>query len=968
MPPCLSTLLSWRRGDLCQRWMKPREPQTPWDDTGAEPNDDAMDLDDEEPFQVPHLDGPNHEVLSKPVPKPVPKGPCRDHYPGAARTYGKEPTFMETFLEHDEHSDMRKSNLYYPFASAEEWEWAAWINRTKLTLSEIDELLKLRLTSKMHLSFTSAKDLRSRIESLPAGPKWKATVWKTPYPTKKPLTLYYRDPLCPLHPLRFWESSEKLMRIYTEWLSGDHAWEIQSQLPEGATVLGAALSSDKTQLTSMTGNRQAHPLLISLANLDMAFRTKASHHALLLLALLPIAKFLEKNKENVGVLHSRLFHAIMDFILHPLKVMARIGQMMRDPLGWRRFCFTPLVAYIVDTPESCLIAAVAGKRSSVTTAFFKQFGDPYRHPPRTAEYTIEQLQKVEKVAHPWRDLSRYVENAKQMGLSGVHRPFWRNWPLAEPHKFLTPEVLHHWLKMFYDHVCKWCILAVGAEEIDFRFSVLRPHTGMRHFKEGISKAKQTTGREHRDIQRYIVPVIAGAPGVSKSFVVTVASINDFFYHGQAPRITEAVLEGFGKEKKGPINNWWIPKLEFLQSVIPAIRNSGVPLQWSADITERAHIDLVKDPASNSNNQEHEEQITRHLDRRDKCRDFDLATAMAEAGVDFGALDFIARTAKTDNNALQEQDDDTPPLLDSTSQLLAQIDPVSRLGGTSREITDFFLLSSLLAQGRFPNAPVPFRTFMSLDNATAFQLSRDPVGRRLTVDAAGTKFCLDDFRHALAVYLHRIPDAHLVIGGKRPILESWDLPFEKIEYWKSVRIQSRSFHDPKKILQPETVNAAPPDGEWKCGRCDAVIVNTNSRFQWPASGLEGHTVCQLRMIFRVVPRDGYAQPAGTDGFLAYVQRFDIVPQLNPSTQLKGAFPEPASGMYVLKRAKRVDGTRQGDIIPLDRLRVPVELTPQFGKEADKRLKKETSLDHCDSFWLSKWFNKELFYALSQSKVS
>ena len=67
----------------------------------------------------------------------------------------------------------------------------------------------------------------------------------------------------------------------------------QDKLPEGATVLGAVLSSDKMQLTSMTGNHRAHPLLISLANINMEFRTKACHHAFLLLALLPIAKFVK---------------------------------------------------------------------------------------------------------------------------------------------------------------------------------------------------------------------------------------------------------------------------------------------------------------------------------------------------------------------------------------------------------------------------------------------------------------------------------------------------------------------------------------------------------------------------------------------------------------------------------------------------------------------------------------------------
>lgn len=46
---------------------------------------------------------------------------------------------------------------------------------------------------------------------------------------------------------------------------------IQSQLPEGATLLGTLVSSDKTTISAMTGNRVAHPLLISLTDIVMDF-------------------------------------------------------------------------------------------------------------------------------------------------------------------------------------------------------------------------------------------------------------------------------------------------------------------------------------------------------------------------------------------------------------------------------------------------------------------------------------------------------------------------------------------------------------------------------------------------------------------------------------------------------------------------------------------------------------------------
>lgn len=101
--------------------------------------------------------------------------------------------------------------------------------------------------------------------------------------------------------------------------------------------------------------------------------------------------------------------------------------------------------------------------------------------------------------------------------------------------------------------------------------------------------------------------------------------------------------------------------------------------------------------------------------------------------------------------------------------------------------------------------------------------------------------------------------------------------------------------------------------------------------------------------------------GINKFLAYVQRFDIV---NPAGSVGGPRPDSDTGMYRVRRAWRTNGIVMGDIIPLDQLRAHVELTPQFGKQADRRLTKENSLDYSEEFWLTKYFTKELFFALSQ----
>ena len=55
----------------------------------------------------------------------------------------------------------------------------------------------------------------------------------------------------------------------------------------------------------MTGDRTAHPLLISLANMKGSYRAKSSHHAFLLLALLPVPKFVTRDKPLCGVLENR---------------------------------------------------------------------------------------------------------------------------------------------------------------------------------------------------------------------------------------------------------------------------------------------------------------------------------------------------------------------------------------------------------------------------------------------------------------------------------------------------------------------------------------------------------------------------------------------------------------------------------------------------------------------------------------
>ena len=628
---------------------------------------------------------------------------------------------------------------------------------------------------------------------------------------------------------------------------------LQTQLGPGATVLGVILSSDKTNISAMTGGRSAHPLLISLANISMEFRNKASNNLFLLLALLPIAKFIHKKKRVCGMLASRLYHQCLDMVLAPLKAAARLGVMLSDPVGNLRWCFTPLASFIVDTPESQLIACVAGKTSSVTMASHKQFGDDFRHPSRTGSITLHAINTIHSSTDALESLEKFEKNAKSYHLNGVQLPFWRDWSLSsDPSTFLTSEPLHHWHKQFWDHDAKWCIKMLGAVEIDFRFSVLHNRTGYRHFKEGISKLKQVTGREQRDIQRYIIVVIADA--APPQFIVAIRALLDFRYLAQSPRINEEVCQritdalsqfhqhkqaildaGVRKGKKGIINNWYIPKLEFLQSVVPNIWLNGVASQWSADFTEHAHITLVKDPVRSGNNQSHESQICRHLDRIEKVRHFSLCTAIRDAGVQFRPV------LDEDEDAEEEEElafhDDL--IVSTTSQLLPFLSSSSSHAGTPK-ITDYFHRADLIKQGSLNPSLRPPRTYQSTENIV-YHLTRDPSYKK-TITETADLFNLPDLSAAIGSFiLHVSSDAtssHIAsVGGRRRIYHD-PLPVSRLQIWKNLRIQTTTYHYPHNKLAPYTINAAPPSTTWPHGQFDSAIFNIDPSQKWPQSGLIG----------------------------------------------------------------------------------------------------------------------------------
>lgn len=134
---------------------------------------------------------------------------------------------------------------------------------------------------------------------------------------------------------------------------------IQRLLPKGATIAAIILSSDKTQLSTFSGDKSAWPVYLTLGNIDASVSK--------------LECFTEDRRSVEGY---QLFHDCMRALLKPLIEAGQNGVEMLCSDGRTRLVFPLLAAYVADYPEQCLIAGCGERRCPKCTATSKELGDP----------------------------------------------------------------------------------------------------------------------------------------------------------------------------------------------------------------------------------------------------------------------------------------------------------------------------------------------------------------------------------------------------------------------------------------------------------------------------------------------------------------------------------------------------------------------------------------------------------------
>jgi hypothetical protein len=646
--------------------------------------DDVMDIDEDASSDADqrHLDlGPQADATEDSEDAALASGVrWVSPYPGDGPTMLRRE--KSRFERRRDDQRARGENPFSPFANEKDWELGKWMAQN-LSKRQINELLKTAHVSfcfrrgrtqdadsaqmrDAGVGFHNAYSLHQLVDALPTGAPWKYELitisgdadadGETP---KEVVELWLRDTLevtkdlfdnpafrnvFALEPELVFADGDSKNRIVDEAWTADwwHVLQVslggglgvwllsvmrQRTLDEkngpGGVAAKLMVSSDKTTLTMFRGNKQAWPVYLTIGNIMKSHRRKASSHATVLIGYLPVAdlKFI-KDEDKRRMAHYDLFHSCMRKVFAPLIQAGLRGVEMVCPDGGVRRVFPIVGAYMADYPEQCLVCCTKSTRCPICTVPAKDMGEGKRHPYRDKEETLTAMLLARGSMAP----DYYYAD----GIRPTFDPFWAELPHCNIFRCVTADVLHEVHKFWWDHVRKWVENAFGARELDARYMALAPFAGLQHFAGGISKMQKTTMKEHKQMEKGFLPLVASAS--NRALVRATRGMMEFVYlvqlHAQTPAVSvhgkdgvRAALQLFHDNKRVFVDigarqkpSFAIPKLEKLSHYAASIVDHGSADGTNTEHTEQLHRPYCHLPFKAGNGQDYLEQMTVRMRR------------------------------------------------------------------------------------------------------------------------------------------------------------------------------------------------------------------------------------------------------------------------------------------------------------------------------------------------------------------
>ncbi|KZT19220.1 hypothetical protein NEOLEDRAFT_1183593 [Neolentinus lepideus HHB14362 ss-1] len=398
---------------------------------------------------------------------------------------------------------------------------------------------------------------------------------------------------------------------------------------------------------------------MALGNHHNAVR-RAHHGAVALIGFLAIPKMDKVNKDTLAFRKFRcqIFHSSLARILRSLRPGMTIPEVTLCADGHFWHAIYGLGPYIADYPEQALLACIVQGWCPKCTARNTDLDG--KHGPsilRSCEHT-EALVELLDLGTLWTDY----------GIVGDLVPFTNDFPHADIHELIAPDILHQLIKgTFKDHLVEWVgeylALKYGKaqankilSDIDRRIAVVPPFTGLRHFPEGCG-FKQWTGDDSKALMKVYLPVLDGL--LPRDIVRSIRSLVDFCYLARQDVHTsdtikdlKTALADFHKYRDifqttgvRPDGFSSLPRQHSLMHWPRSIWEYGAPNGLCSSITESKHIKAVKEPYRCSNHYEALAQMLLTNQRLDK---------LAASRVDFSSRGMLDNLPKPDARHTQKK--------------------------------------------------------------------------------------------------------------------------------------------------------------------------------------------------------------------------------------------------------------------------------------------------------------------------
>ncbi|KAH9015641.1 hypothetical protein EDB84DRAFT_1590195 [Lactarius hengduanensis] len=501
-------------------------------------------------------------------------------------------------------------SLWAPFQSQCDWEIARWAKMHGPTSSAVTGLLAIPgLVDILGLSYKTSQELNNIIDKkLPGPPQFRCQELNI---GGECLQFHHRDIIQCIRtlfgnpefahdlvfaPERHYTDSTQTCHIYDEMYTGD--WWCNPRRPLKHIVPARRLSRSPS-----SAGKTAYPVYMTIGNIPKDIRRKPSRSAQMLLGYIPTSK-LEgiTNRAARRRALANMFHSCMEMILDPIRLPGEIGLAMMSGDGtWRR-CHPVFATFVGDYPEQTLVTCTFNGRCPKCLVPPDELGKYSRFPPRDHVGAIDTYRLADE------DIGSFHAACRSAGLKPVYHPFWHSLPLTDVFLSITPDVLHQLLQGVMKHLVSWLTnpAVFGPVAINMRCQLVPPHHHITLFAKGITTLSRVTGKEHKDMCRILIGLIADLP----------LRVGNYQHALLGP------LTRFHDNKDvfldlGVRNHFKIPKLHSLLHYKASITLFGTTDNYNTEQSERLHIDFAKDAYRATNRKDEYTQMTGWLQRREK---------------------------------------------------------------------------------------------------------------------------------------------------------------------------------------------------------------------------------------------------------------------------------------------------------------------------------------------------------------